>query len=92
MVYMFGIVKPLLLFWSFDDYAMSLNMMDYWINFANNLDPNGPSVPNWAAHNFPANKNILRLKPGQVQVIQDDFREDRISIFNDPTLATVLSV
>jgi carboxylesterase type B len=38
LTYMWGIVKPLLLFWSFDDLRMSENMMDYWTTFAHNLD------------------------------------------------------
>lgn len=56
------------------------------------MDPNGAGVPSWTPHNFPANKNMLRLKPGEVAVMQDDFREDRMAVFNDPALAGNLQI
>jgi carboxylesterase type B len=71
---------------------MSENMMDYWTTFAHNLDPNGPGLPSWTPHNYPANKDILQLRPGAVKVIQDDFREDRIALFNDPARAETFQI
>lgn len=84
----FGLVSPLLpVGWSARDETLSHNIMDYWVNFAYNLDPNGPGLPGWPAHEFPANKNALQFHPGNITVIQDDFREDRIAVFNDPVIA-----
>ncbi|CAK9779972.1 alpha/beta-hydrolase [Cutaneotrichosporon oleaginosum] len=92
LVYMWGIVKPLILFWSFNDAKMSEYMMDYWTTFAHNLDPNGPGLPQWGAHTYPANKNIMQFRAGDVRVIQDDFREDRVAVFNDPVHRTSLQI
>jgi len=57
------------------------------LNFAYNQDPNSVNLPNWPQHDYPANKNCLQLLPGNVTVIQDDFREDRVAMWNDPEVA-----
>lgn len=44
----------------------------------------------WPAHHYPANKNSINFAPQSVSVIQDHFREDRIAIFNNATLALKL--
>lgn len=41
-------------------------------------------MPNWRPHNFPSDKNSLQLATANITVIQDDFREERIAIFNQP--------
>jgi carboxylesterase type B len=90
--YVFGLATPLIpVGYTLESKAMSTNMMDYWINFGRNMDPNGNGAPQWPTHNFPANKNILRLLPGGVSVIQDDFREDSAALFNQPEVANVLN-
>ncbi|BEJ15098.1 hypothetical protein CspHIS471_0408650 [Cutaneotrichosporon sp. HIS471] len=89
IAFMWGVVKPFLLFWSFADTRLSENMMDYWTTFAHNLDPNRPGLPAWSAHSFPANKNMLRLKAGAVGMMQDNFREDGMAMFNDPARRAV---
>lgn len=90
--YVFGLASPLIpVGYNLQDKALSTNMMDYWINFGRNLDPNGNGAPQWPTHNFPSNKNIMRLVPGGVSVIQDDFREDDVALFNRPEVADVLN-
>lgn len=42
------------------DAALSEVMMDYWTNFAKNLDPNGPGVPEWDAFT-PENHKAIHL-------------------------------
>jgi para-nitrobenzyl esterase len=42
------------------DYAVSEMMSDYWTNFAKTGDPNGETVPEWAAYTED-NKNIQIL-------------------------------
>lgn len=73
-------------------------MMDYWcvlqfstadlrIDFTYCSDPNGDGSsgrPNWPTHSYPENKNSLELDAGSVKVIQDDFREEAIAMFNEP--------
>lgn len=58
------------------------------LNFAYNQDPNSSNLPNWPKHNFPSNKNSLQFLPGNVNVIQDDFRGDRVGMWNDPSVAS----
>ncbi|KAL1413334.1 hypothetical protein Q8F55_001093 [Vanrija albida] len=90
--YVFGIVSPWLFVagWTAKDRTMSQQMMQYWLNFAYNQDPNGDGLPSWPRHAYPANKNSLLFLPDQVGVIQDDFREERVAIFNDPANAAEL--
>ncbi len=48
-------------------------MQTYWVNFATNLDPNGPGVPAWPA--FAADKpQAMRfgVNPGPAQVANLD--------------------
>lgn len=56
------------------------------INFVYHSDPNGKKCknPTWKAHTYPKNKNSLLLGVDDVRVIQDDYRDDRIDIFNQP--------
>lgn len=96
-----------------ENIEISRAMMNYFINFAYHLDPNGPTAelhtersacnPGhplkrtddrqpfnttfWNTHHFPCNKNSLRMAPSQFGIIQDDFREERMAVFNDPDIA-----
>lgn len=73
--------------YSDDQITLSTQLMDYWINFAYHLDPNGDCLPEWPAHDFPGNKNSLSIIPGALSVIQDDFREDKMDWMNDSAVA-----
>ncbi|TXT07334.1 hypothetical protein VHUM_03054 [Vanrija humicola] len=57
------------------------------LNFAYNADPNGECLPEWPAHRYPDNKNSLRVVPGDVGVLQDDFREAQMDWMNDSAVA-----
>lgn len=106
-----------MLWFSAPNVALAKTMMDYWINFAYYMDPNGAAttqdlgdiasqigaefiedqavfqasaegnalgLPNWTRHDLRKNKDSLLLKPGDVRIIQDDFREERMAVFDDP--------
>jgi hypothetical protein len=62
----------------------------YRLNFAYNQNPNSGGLPDWPEHRFPANKNCMHFLPGSVGPIQDDYREERLAIFNEPTYAEAL--
>ncbi|WVQ79888.1 hypothetical protein IAT38_001988 [Cryptococcus sp. DSM 104549] len=66
-----------------EDAELSQKMMDYWLNFAYYTDPNGANATEWPAHNIAQNKNILRLLAGQIEVFQDDYREEQMAFFLD---------
>jgi carboxylesterase type B len=79
-------------------------MLTYWINFAHDLDPNGKSgkhghkgdknkdnkAPYWPAHTYPANKNMLRMHVERFEVVQDDYREDQMKVWDVPGMAEAL--
>ncbi|KAL1412218.1 hypothetical protein Q8F55_003229 [Vanrija albida] len=69
---------------------LSTQLMDYWIAFAYFADPNNGCLPDWPAHAFPGNKNSLRIQPGALGVIQDDFREDKMDWMNDSVVSKEL--
>lgn len=111
-------------------------MMNYWINFAYYLDPNGDMSHNphvhttnttvtygkgnwknpavhekkgrdgkknsrhekhavertvWRPHAFPENKNAMLFAPGNLTVIQDDYREQQMQVFDGPEMAKDLN-
>ncbi|KAF7365800.1 Carboxylic ester hydrolase [Mycena venus] len=72
------------------DAALSLIMMDYWLSFANSLDPNdrkGTTRPAWGRYTA-ANNAILQLN-GQdngTVMIKDDFRTEGINAINENPL------
>lgn len=35
---------------------------------------------------------MLRLKPGSVGMMQDDFREERAAVFNEPDMIAAMQV
>ena len=55
------------------DHALSEQMQTYWTNFAKNLDPNGPGVPQWPAFT-PDKPQMMRfgVDPGPAQVANLD--------------------
>ncbi|KAF5365094.1 hypothetical protein D9758_010971 [Tetrapyrgos nigripes] len=64
-------------------------MMDYWISFANTLNPNdgkGSTRPNWPE--YTANRQeLMQLNGHNTTAIKDDFRERQIAFFNrDPAV------
>ncbi|KAF5342764.1 hypothetical protein D9758_017035 [Tetrapyrgos nigripes] len=68
---------------------LSEMMMDYWISFANTLNPNdgkGSTRPNWPE--YTANlQELMQLNGHNTTVIKDDFREKQIALFNrDPAV------
>lgn len=114
-------------------------MMNYWVNFAYYLDPNGDMTDNprvhttnttvtykkgnwknpavrergrddkkkggrtakggkhalertvWRPHGFPENKNAMLFAPGNFTVIQDDYREEQMQVFEGPAMAKDLN-
>ncbi|OBZ70762.1 Lipase 2 [Grifola frondosa] len=64
--------------------VLSLAMMDYWISFAVNLDPNdgyGSPRPTWQQYT-PSNEVILQLTGQNSTVIPDDYRAIQIAAIN----------
>src|SRR6185437_1101287 len=55
------------------DRALSAEMQTYWVNFATNLDPNGPGLPQWSAFT-PAKPTAMRfgVNPGPAEVAHLD--------------------
>ncbi|KAF7309409.1 Carboxylic ester hydrolase [Mycena indigotica] len=62
-------------------------LTDYLINFANNLNPNGRTVPNWPAYTT-ANPNMMTFLDGlfPTSITQDTFRKDAIAYLTNLTL------
>ncbi|ESK87001.1 extracellular triacylglycerol lipase precursor [Moniliophthora roreri MCA 2997] len=69
---------------------LSRDMMDYWLSFANSLDPNdgkGSERPYWPAYHAASRPLIMQLKGSDTRAIEDSFREEQIAFFNeDPVL------
>ncbi|KAK7040283.1 hypothetical protein VNI00_009750 [Paramarasmius palmivorus] len=66
------------------DTALSLKIMDYWISFADTLDPNdrkGESRPTWPEYAV-SDPSILELNAMNVSVILDDYRATGINFIN----------
>ncbi|KAL1407841.1 hypothetical protein Q8F55_007277 [Vanrija albida] len=42
--------------------------------------------PYWPAHNYPKNKNQLLFSPGNIGVVQDDYREKQMEVFLEPDM------
>ncbi|WOO78302.1 putative secreted lipase [Vanrija pseudolonga] len=105
--YMFGQVNVTANYTA-EEVEVSEAIMNYWINFAYYLDPNGkdsrrrsntfeppPGVdhpnttavfPFWPVHSFPKNKDTLLFSPGNITIIQDDYREEQIDTFLLPEM------
>ncbi|OBZ76208.1 Lipase 2 [Grifola frondosa] len=63
---------------------LSLAMMDYWISFAVELDPNdgrGSKRPHWPQYT-PDNEVLLQLNGGNMTVIPDDYRNIPIAFIS----------
>ncbi|KAF5319137.1 hypothetical protein D9758_018624 [Tetrapyrgos nigripes] len=64
-------------------------MMDYWISFANTLNPNdgkGSTRPNWPEY-IGNRQEMMQLNGHNTTTIKDDFRERQIALFNrDPAV------
>ncbi|KAF5361602.1 hypothetical protein D9758_007318 [Tetrapyrgos nigripes] len=63
---------------------LSEMMMDYWISFANVLDPNddnGANRPDWPEYTA-ENQIMLQLNGHNTTAIPDDFRKEQIALFN----------
>ncbi|THH14881.1 hypothetical protein EW146_g5513 [Bondarzewia mesenterica] len=62
--------------------TLSSAIMDYWISFANSLDPNdgkGTQRPNWESYGD--NQRILQLQTENTTLIEDDYRSLPIDDF-----------
>jgi carboxylesterase type B len=71
------------------DAALSFVMMDYWISFANCLDPNdgkgGTARPKWGQYTTSDNA-IMQLNGNETVMIKDDFRSQGINAINTKPL------
>jgi carboxylesterase type B len=71
--------------------------MNYWINFAYYLDPNGcednmdSSAVYWPAHEHPENRNMMRMDPGAFSVVQDDYREEQMAVWDLPGMPDAMN-
>ncbi|KAJ7807735.1 triacylglycerol lipase 3 [Mycena leptocephala] len=66
------------------DAALSFVMMDYWISFADCLDPNdgeGGARPRWGQYTV-SNNAIMQLNGNETVMIKDDFRSQGINAIN----------
>ncbi|KAF8342988.1 Alpha/Beta hydrolase protein [Cantharellus anzutake] len=65
---------------------LSKMMSHAWINFAYDLDPNGPTlsgddsnrvaaIPKWPLYT-PGERNMLEIRHGHMRVVRDDYRDD----------------
>ncbi|KAL0575772.1 hypothetical protein V5O48_006191 [Marasmius crinis-equi] len=64
---------------------LSQTVMDYWISFAVNGDPNddrGAQRPRWEPYS-PTDPMIIQLKGQDTCMISDTFREKETSVFNE---------
>ncbi|BEJ09791.1 hypothetical protein CcaverHIS641_0607060 [Cutaneotrichosporon cavernicola] len=75
--------------------VLGQQIMDYWINFATYLDPNGdpnlpcdPPSPYWPPHG--ATKDSMRFDSANLTVVPDTFREDQMAVFDEPDVAAAL--
>ncbi|TFK25306.1 lipase I [Coprinopsis marcescibilis] len=65
--------------------TLTTYMMDYWISFTVNLDPNdknGSERPIWPLYTE-SNQVLLQLNGANTSVIRDDYRKDGIGYMND---------
>jgi carboxylesterase type B len=64
-------------------------MIDYWVSFANCLDPNdghGNPRPVWAQYT-PDNQVLMQLNGDNTTLIPDDYRKEQMDFINsDPTI------
>lgn len=58
IAYVFGNLKPGLGY-AEEDKKLSETIMNYWVNFAKNGDPNGKGLPGWLPYSRKAEQNIL---------------------------------
>lgn len=77
-------------------------MLTSRVNFGYYRNPNGKNIRKkqkvvgalnstyWNTHTFPENKNSLYLSPTNVSLIQDDFREEQMSVFYHANVSEAL--
>ncbi|KAK6996541.1 carboxylic ester hydrolase [Favolaschia claudopus] len=64
--------------------ALGVQMIDYWVSFANNLDPNdgrGSARPMWSQYSS-NNQKIIELTSVNMSMIPDNYREGQIDFIN----------
>lgn len=67
------------------------DLADYIINFANHLDPNGPTQPAWPKYNTSSRYLMTFLDGPQSKVItQDTYRSEAMTYIVDLGLKTPL--
>ncbi|XP_006459019.1 hypothetical protein AGABI2DRAFT_115977 [Agaricus bisporus var. bisporus H97] len=63
---------------------VSVTMMDYWISFATNMDPNdgkGIERPVWEQY-MPRNERLIELNGNDTKMIDDTFRKEQMDYIN----------
>nr|XP_018265272.1 uncharacterized protein I303_01632 [Kwoniella dejecticola CBS 10117]OBR87430.1 hypothetical protein I303_01632 [Kwoniella dejecticola CBS 10117] len=71
--------------YTLEDAELSDEMMTYWINFIHHTNPNPPRkwytarhLPKWPRYSIGGGKNMIKLKAEQIEVIQDDYRQEQM--------------
>ncbi|KAK1220992.1 hypothetical protein PQX77_016205 [Marasmius sp. AFHP31] len=68
---------------------LNVKMMDYWISFAVELNPNdgrGDERPDWPEYFSSSSPVLMQLKGGEIEGIPDTFREAAIQFIEDHSL------
>ncbi|KAJ7178115.1 esterase 1 [Mycena filopes] len=83
--FVYGAVSPMA---SNSDYKLSRVMLDYWLSFANSLDPNdglGVSRPLWGVYTTES-QALMQLNGDNTTMIQDNYRKEQIQYITDNPL------
>lgn len=87
LLFTYGIVsKWLPVGWTSKSERVSQAMMAYWIAFAHNQNPNTNGQPNWPAHTGPNDRQAQLFSDKGVYPIANTYRDNMMSMFQDPAL------
>ena len=64
-----------------DNLVLGQAMIQYWLNFATYLDPNGPSLPQW--DKYGDDKVMLQLNQTNITAVSDTYREEAFQFLLD---------
>jgi para-nitrobenzyl esterase len=58
--------------WTDADRLVAGQTSSYWVNFAKNLNPNGPNLPNWPAYTTASERYLSIGSPTRIETIRAD--------------------